>query len=302
MSGRILVVGSYNVGLWIVGPRLPGPGETVLGHTFDMGPGGKGSNQAIGARRLGAAVTLVAKLGADEFGQQARALFSREGLDGPGILEADTHTGVGLIFVDEAGGNMISVAPGANAELGGEDLDTIPGLFDGVELLVCQLESTVELFVEAATRAREAGARTLLNPAPAVPLPDEALALIDFLTPNQHELTILSDSGEAADAEQTARDLLERGVGEVIVTMGSEGALRITADGIEAYPAHEVAVVDTTGAGDAFTAGLATGLAAGEPVPEAIRLGLRAGAFCVTRAGVVDGLPTRVQLDAEVPA
>ena len=302
MSGRILVVGSYNVGLWIVGPRLPGPGETVLGHTFDMGPGGKGSNQAIGARRLGADVTLVAKLGSDDFGLQAKALFAEEGLDGPGILEAGTHTGVGLIFVDEAGSNMISVAPGANAQLRGEDLDAIPGLFDGVELLVCQLEAPVELFMEAAGRARAAGVRILLNPAPAAPLPPEAFELIDYLTPNQHELAVLTGSDTGSDAVEAARGLLAGGVGEVIVTLGGDGVVRIAPDGVEPYPAHEVPVVDTTGAGDAFTAGLATGLAAGRPVPEAIRLGLRAGAFCVTRPGVVDGLPTRAQLDAEVPA
>ena len=132
--GRVVVVGSYNVGLTVVGPTLPLPGQTVLGHTFDMGPGGKGSNQAIGAKRLGADVTLVAKLGTDVFGDAARELFQREGLMGPGILEADAHTGVGLILVDDAGRNVIAVAPGANAMLSGSDLDALPRLFDRADV------------------------------------------------------------------------------------------------------------------------------------------------------------------------
>ena len=173
MMGRVVVVGSYNTSLTVVAPSLPAPGQTVLGHTFDMGPGGKGSNQAIGARRLGADVTLVAKVGNDPFGAAARDLFEREGLLGPGILDAQTHTGVGLILVDDEGNNMISVAPGANARLAPGDLDHLPGLFDGASHLLCQLECSPELFAAAARRAREAGATTVLNPAPAVPLPDD---------------------------------------------------------------------------------------------------------------------------------
>ena len=302
MSGRVVVVGSYNVGLTVVGPSLPSPGQTVLGHTFDMGPGGKGSNQAIGAKRLGADVTLVAKIGTDTFGMAARELFEREGLLGPGILEADSHTGVGLILVDDEGGNMIAVAPGANAELTPGDLDRVPGLLEGASVLLCQLECSVQLFMAAAKRAREAGVTIILNPAPAVPLPDEALPLIDILTPNQTELEVLTGlqpdedwDGEAAGA------LILRGVGQVVETLGQRGVLCVTARGDEHRPARRVAAVDTTGAGDAFNAGLAAGLAAGQPMEEAVDLGIRAGAFCVTRLGVIDGLPTREQLDREVP-
>jgi ribokinase len=298
---RIVVVGSYNVGLTVVAPSLPLPGQTVLGHTFDMGPGGKGSNQAIGARRLGADVTLVAKLGNDVFASAARDLFGREGLMGPTILESDTHTGVGLILVDDRGGNMISVAPGANARLSPGDLGQ--GLFDGASILLCQLECPVELFSAAAGRARAAGAATILNPAPAVPLPDHVFGLIDVLTPNETELSMLSSMPTADDTavERAARAVMERGVEQVVVTLGERGVLWVSGQGVTAFPAHAVPVVDSTGAGDAFTAGLATGLAAGGSMPEAIRLGLRAGAFCVTRLGVIDGLPTRAQLDQEVP-
>jgi len=302
--GRVVVVGSYNVGLTVVAPALPAPGQTVLGHTFDMGPGGKGSNQAIGARRLGADVTLVVKLGRDPFAQAARELFDREGLLGPGILETSGHTGVGLIVVDDDGRNMIAVAPGANGRLVPGDLDRMPDLFEGASHLLCQLECSPELFAGAAERARAAGATTILNPAPAVPLSDPVLALVDILTPNQTELAALSGvpTEDEREIEVAARSLLARGVTEVVVTLGERGVLRVMPDGIQARPAPRVSARDTTGAGDAFNAGLVTGLSAGSSMTEAMELGIRAGAFCVTRLGVIDGLPTRQQLDAEVPA
>lgn len=301
---RVVVVGSYNVGLTIIGPRLPAPGETVLGHTFDLGPGGKGSNQAIGAARLGADTTLVAKVGNDGFGADARELFAAEGLFGPGILEADTHTGVGLILVDDEAENMISVAPGANAELLGVDLDRVEGLFDGTGYLLCQLEAPVELYVDAAVRARRAGFTTILNPAPAVSLSDEALALTDIITPNQHELGPLlgRDSTPHDEIDGAARELLRRGVGEVIVTLGANGAARFTPGESERRPARRVEAVDPTGAGDAFNAGLVAGLSSGLDIAQSLDLGIRAGAFCVTRVGVLAGLPTMQQLDDEVPA
>lgn len=300
---RVVVVGSYNVGLTVVGPSLPKPGETVLGHTFDVGPGGKGSNQAIAAHRLGADVTLVTKVGRDHFGRDARALFRAEGLNGPGILESDTPTGAGLIIVDGEGHNMIAVAPGANAELTGDDLDRIDNVFAGAGYLLCQLEASPELFSAAASRARVAGARTVLNPAPAVPLDDETYAWVDILTPNEIELAALSHTPvESADEiVVAARSLMARGVGEVIVTLGSRGTMRVTADTVTAFEARNVKAVDTTGAGDAFNAGLVSGLASGLDVTAAIDLGSRAGAFCVTKLGVIDGLPTLEQLDIEVP-
>ena len=302
--GRVVVVGSYNVGLTVVARALPAPGQTVLGHTFDIGPGGKGSNQAIAARRLGADVGLVAKVGNDAFGASARELFGREGLLGLGILEAEGHTGVGLIMVDDAGDNMIAVAPGANALLSPGDLDGLPGLFEGASHLLCQLECTPEVFVEAARRGRDAGVTTVLNPAPAVPLSDEALGLADILTPNQTELALLAAMpvDEEAQAEAAARSLLRRGVGKVVVTLGERGALLVTAQEATRHPARRVRVVDPTGAGDAFNAGLVTGLAAGRPLEEAIELGLRAGAFCVTRLGCIDGFAALDVLDREMPA
>ncbi|MDP8959548.1 MAG: ribokinase [Actinomycetota bacterium] len=304
MTGLLLVVGSYNVGLTVVGRSLPLPGQTVLGHTFDMGPGGKGSNQAIGARRLGAQVDLVVKLGNDRFADDARELFAREGLSGSGILAADTHTGVGLILVDDQGNNMIAIHPGANALLHAEDLDRLPGIFDRASHLLCQLESPVELFAEAAGRARRRGLTTILNPAPARPLPVETLSLADLMTPNEGELGTLTGLpvGSEREVREAASVLLDKGVGQAVVTLGERGALWVHAGGTQHFPAHRVPVRDTTGAGDAFNAGLATALTEGRDMPAAIELGIRAAAFCVGRLGVIDGLPTRRQLDAEVPA
>jgi ribokinase len=302
--GRVVVVGSYNVGFWVVGPTLPAPGQTVLGHTFGTGPGGKWSNQAIGLRRLGAEVTFVVKLGADRFAEDARDLFRREGLFGDGVLEADTHTGAGLILVDDDGVNMIGVAPGANAHLSPSDLEGFPGLFDGASHLLCQLECPAELFAAAAARARAQGVTTVLNPAPAVRLDDATLALVDLLTPNQTELGVLAGRPAEGDegVEAAARSLLDRGVGRVLVTLSERGALLVEPDNSLSFPARSVTAVDTTGAGDAFNAGLVAGLAGGLPLEGAIELGLRAGAFCVTRLGVLDGLPTMERLREEVPA
>lgn len=302
--GRVVVVGSYNVGFWVVGPTLPAPGQTVLGHTFGTGPGGKGSNQAIGLRRLGADVTFVVKLGTDRFADDARELFGREGLLGEGVLGADTHTGAGLVLVDDEGANMIAVAPGANVHLSPADLDAIPGLFEGASHLLCQLECPAELFAAAAARARAEGVTTVLNPAPAVPLDDETLALVDLLTPNETELAVLVGRpvDDDADIEAAARHLIDRGVERVVVTLGERGALLVGQEGTSSFAARSVRAVDTTGAGDAFNAGLVAGLAEGMPLEGAIELGLRAGAFCVTRLGVVDGLPTMEQLREEVPA
>ena len=298
--GRVVVVGSYNVGLTVVSATLPTAGQTVLGHTFDLGPGGKGSNQAIGAKRLGADVTLVAKVGTDTFGNDAVALFDREGLSGPGILRSEAHTGVGLILVDDEGRNVISVAPGANAELSDEDLSTTGDVFQPDGYLLCQLECSVELFAAAARRARAAGMTTVLNPAPAQRLDDAVLALVDILTPNETELGIVGGTA-GDDVERSARSLIDRGVGEVVVTLGERGALRVTHESARTFPAPTVRAIDTTGAGDAFNAGLVTALSRGQRMEEAIVLGCRAGAYCVTRIGVIDGLPTREQLGREVP-
>ncbi|MGC2176189.1 MAG: ribokinase [Acidimicrobiales bacterium] len=300
---RLLVVGSYNASLTVFSDELPQRGQTVLGDQVDIGPGGKGNNQAISARRLGVDVAFVVKLGRDLFGDSARELFAREGLAPGSILEGKQGTGVALIMVDVAGDNMISVGPGANAELELVDVVELEPAFEGATHLLCQLECTAELFRDVGQWARERKMVTILNPAPAVPLSDETYGLIDLLTPNETELQILTgrniDTDDAAIA--AARELIERGVGSVVLTRGAKGVIHVTAETSQVHDAYRVNARDTTGAGDAFNGGLVAALTDGESMESAIDLGMRAAAFCVTRVGVIDGLATRAQLDAEVP-
>ena len=290
----LAVVGSYNAGLSVRSARLPAPGETVVGGRFENGPGGKGANQAIGARRLGTDVLFVTRIGADAFGDEARAVLIAEGLPERGITTDDRNpTGVALILVDEAGQNAISVAPGANLELRapgvlrdfGDDLR-------GCRYLLMQLECTAELAAGLASWAHDAGIRAVLNPAPARPLPPEALAMFDIITPNEGELRTIAGSLGLAGAGTAvlAEQLLGYGIGDVVVTLGGRGALWASAAGLRHFDAYPVDAVDTTGAGDAFSAGLVAALVRGEPMESAIDHGCRAGAFCVTRNGVIDGL------------
>ncbi len=289
--------------------RLPQRGQTVLGHGFDMGPGGKGNNQAIAAKRLGADVTFLVKVGEDDFGAAARSHFAVEGLPSAGVLQGEQHTGVALIMVDAHGDNLISVAPGANSELDLGDLVRTSALLSGTSHLLCQLECRLELFRDVAKWARQRGLTTILNPAPAAVLDDDTCQLVDVLTPNETELAVLVGSDDPEDGPldndfviESARSFVRRGVGHVIVTLGARGAVHVKGAGDGWFDAYLVDAVDSTGAGDAFNGGLVAALAAGLELPDAIDLGMRAGAFCVTKAGVAAGLPTLGQLDAAIPA
>jgi len=295
----VLVAGSYNAGLTVYGPRLPRPGETVVGDGFDAGPGGKGANQAIGARRLGADVTFVTKLGDDLFGRQARAVLTAEGLPEWGILTGQAPTGVAFILVDAAAENMIAIAPGANLELAPADVLALDERVRDAGIVLVQLECETSLAVGVAAWARQQGKRAILNPAPARDLSIADLKNFEIITPNEHELHALAAaSGTGGDGpEEQAVALARAGVPNVVVTLGADGALWASEDGVRTFPAPAVRAVDTTGAGDAFNAGLAAALASGARQPEAISYGCRAGAFCVTRRGVIDGLAYRADLE-----
>ncbi len=291
--GRIVVVGSYNTDLTVFAESLPGPGETVLGGRLVTGPGGKGANQAIGASRLGADVAFVCKLGRDRFGADARELFIDERIDGPGVLVSDHPTGTALIVVDAAGENQIAVAPGANRDLHPDDID--PALFAGCDVVLVQLEIPLDSVERAVRVGRQAGAMIVLNPAPARALDPGLLQMIDVVTPNEVELATMTAS---TDVEAAAAALLGAGIPAVVVTRGAHGAVVVTAGGVTPFAALTAAVVDTTGAGDAFNAGLAVALSEGSELGDAIELGMRAAAYCVTREGVLAGLPTRSELIA----
>jgi len=298
---NVLVIGSYNVGLVVVGPRIPSAGQTIMGHEFQMGPGGKGSNQAIAVKRLGGEVAFVARVGGDSFGRDALDMFRREGLDARFVaVDEKHHTGAGIIFVDSHGQNAIGVAPGANYQLSADDLEAAASLFAPGAILLIQLETPLDIVRQAVRRARQAGMTVILNPAPAPsrPLEEDILSCVDVITPNEteaHELTGI-EVKDSASAQQAARKLQAAGAKSVVITLGSAGALLLDSNGPKVFAPYRVKVVDTTGAGDAFNGGLAYALSAGKSMEEAIDFANRVGALCVTKAGTIDGLPSLAEV------
>ena len=294
----IVVVGSIGIDFVAVAARLPKIGETVLAtQPLHIGPGGKGFNQAAGVARLGGEVRFATKTGRGDLGRQARSFMELEGLLTPLATESDADNQVALIFVDDLGHNMISVTPGASADLLPPDVDNL-GIVPG-DILLAQLEIPVATVAAAARHAQYAGATVVLKPAPSAPLPEELLQLIDIATPNETELSMLTGLPTATTSEvvAAAERLVSMGVEEVVATVGSKGAIHVNRSGSTTYPSILVDAVDSTGAGDAFNAGLAVGLSRGLELGDAIRLGCRAGAYCVTKLGVLDGLGTMAQLD-----
>ena len=290
---KIVVVGSSNTDMVVKVPHLPAPGETVMGGEFFIAPGGKGANQAVAAVRLGAEVTLVARVGQDVFGDRALAGFEQEGLVTQCVSVAPESTsGVALIFVDAGGENSIAVAPGANARLSPDLVQQAQKTIEEAEVLLLQLETPTESVLTAAKMAHQGGVRVILNPAPAPPdaLPAELLAYVDILTPNESEARLLA--GAQVRIEKAARLLTRQGVGTVIVTLGARGALIVTPDDEQLVPGFAVDAVDTTAAGDAFNGGLAVALAEGNPLAKAVRFANACGALATTRMGAQPSLPT----------
>jgi len=297
---RIAVVGSYATGLTMKVERLPSTGETLLGTGYRVDYGGKGSNQAVGCARLGAKVSFLAKIGRDSFGEMALKLYRDEGIDVAHVMQvADTPTGVGFIVVEAASGhNCIVLDPGANELLTADDVTKGKVAIDSAAVVLTQLEIPVAAAEAALALGRGRGAITILNPAPVRPLPASALQMVDVLTPNETEAKVLAgrSSNVSADPERVARELINKGVKQVVLTLGEKGALIVTASTAVQVPAQKMKAVDTTGAGDAFNAGLAMALASGADLEAAVRFAVLTGGLAVTKEGVIPSLPTRAEV------
>lgn len=288
---KILVVGSINMDLVVRVPHAPAPGETVLGGDFETFPGGKGANQAVAAARMGGEVTMVGRVGSDDFGDTLiQGLVENKIKTTHVTKDSNAPTGIAMIAVAADGENMIVVASGANMQVSVEDVNKARDLMRETDLLLLQLELPVEAIASAVELAKAYGVPVVLNPAPAQPLSKILLASIDVITPNQNELAILS--GEQ-DLENGIQKLRAWGVKNLVVTLGANGA-RVVTDGVDQHVrAHEVTAVDTTAAGDAFNGALAVALAEKKSLLEAVGYGMAAGALATTKRGAQPSLPTR---------
>ncbi|MGV9271963.1 ribokinase [Streptomyces griseosporeus] len=294
----LLVVGSANADLVIGVERRPAAGETVLGSDLAVHPGGKGANQAVAAARLGARTALLARVGDDAYGRLLLDAQRAAGVDTVGVLVGGAPTGVALITVDPSGDNSIVVSPGANGRLTPEDVRAAGSLFHASRVVSAQLEIPLETVVEV-VRALGPDSRFVLNPSPPRPLPQQVLDACDPLIVNEHEARVILGGAAVSDRpEDWARLLLAKGPRSVVVTLGAEGALVASADGVARIAPVAVDAVDTTGAGDAFTAALAWRLGTGSPLTEAAGYAARVGALAVTRPGAQESFPTAAEVAA----
>ena len=301
MGRKVVVFGSYVTDLTGRTGRLPVPGETVKGSVFLMGPGGKGSNQAVAAHRAGADVTLVTKVGSDVFGTMAVDFYKKEGMDTSYVfVDEKKETGCALILVDETTAqNEIVVLSGACDNITPEDVESCRELIASADILLVQLEINFDALFQAVDIAWEAGVTIVLNTAPAAKLPDEFLRKIDIVTPNETEAKLLT--GVTIETEEDARKaaavFMEKGVKEVVITLGSMGAFAMNRERSELVGRLPVEAIDTTGAGDAFNGGFVMALAEGKDLFTALRYGNVTGALSVTRRGTAPSMPDRKAID-----
>lgn len=296
----IVILGIFVADTAFRAARMPRMGETLLGQSFTLGPGGKGSNQAVAAARAGGQAHLLTRLGRDAFAQMARDIWTGAGVTPEVIEDTESYTGAAFIFVDAAtGDNAIIVSPGAAAHLSAADVEAHAGLIGGAKVFVTQLEQPMAAALRAMELARAGGALTILNPAPAASLPDGMLALADIVTPNETEAEALTGLPVTSlpQAEAAARALRAKGAGAVVITLGEKGALYHDATLMVHVPAlHAGPVVETTGAGDAFNGAMAVALAEGADPERAVRFGCAAAAISVTRGGAAASMPTRNEI------
>jgi len=303
MSAKfVTVMGSFVADMAFRTEKLPAWGETYMGREFRLGPGGKGSNQAVAAARAGAMVSFISKLGRDALGDIARRTYREEGIDTRYVLETDVATGAAAIILDaKSGENAIIVVPGACFELKPEEVKEAKDLIAESAVFLTQLELALPTVEYGLELAHGLGVTTILNPAPGCALPDSIYPNCDYVTPNESEVEVLTGIrvNSPEDAERAAEALLGRGVGTVVVTLGAQGALVKNArlrEHVEAVDAGPV--LETTGAGDAFNGGFAVALAEGREIVEAVRFGCAVAGISVTRAGTAPSMPYRREVDA----
>ena len=299
---RVVVMGSFVADLTFRTSRLPRWGETVMGSSFRLGPGGKGSNQAVAAARLNSEVVFISKLGRDMFGEMARRMYSEESINSQFVFETTELTGGATIIVDELKGeNAIVVVPGACFQLTPDEVNRARTTIEGSAVFMTQLELPIPVVEHGLKLAKELGVPTILNPAPAHSLPESIYPLCDYLTPNETEAAELAGRtiASADDAELAANVLLSRGVRNVVVTLGAQGAL-VKNENLTQRVAACIAgaVVETTGAGDAFNGGFAVGIAEGMDIGAATRFGCAVAGISVTRLGTASSMPHRSEVNA----
>lgn len=298
--GKVVVIGSSNTDLTVRVDMIPSPGQTLLGSDMIMAGGGKGANQAVAVARLGGHVDFVAKVGDDMFGHGAVEQLAKEGIDTSHILiDPSVPSGVALICVDSRAENAIAVAPGANMCLRSEEIDNVRDVIVNSDIVLLQLETPIDTVVRASELASSLGVRVVLNPAPATSIPDSLYRNLYLITPNETECSLLTgiDIENEDDAKTAGRKLLEKGVKNVIITLGTRGSVIVTSKGSEIIPAYRVHAVDTVAAGDTFSGALCVALAEGMNLSRAAEFATKASAIAVTRPGAQPSVPTREEVD-----
>jgi len=298
----VTVMGSFVADLAFRTDRVPAWGETLMGPSFQLGPGGKGSNQAVAAARAGGKVSFISKLGPDPFGDMARNLYAKEGIDTQFLFKTDSPTGAAAIIIDaQKGENAIIVVPGACFEVNNAEVDSARGLITDSSVFVVQLELPLSVVEHGLALAHGLGVPTILNPAPATALPESIYQYVDYITPNETETIALTGVpvSDIASAEKAADAFLARGVRNAIITLGAQGVFVKNAQLKAHVPAVNAGkVLETTGAGDAFNGGFAVALSEGMGLVEAARFGCVTAGISVTRAGTAPSMPTRAEIDA----
>lgn len=300
--GKVVILGVFVADTAYRAPRQPKMGETILGKSFVLGPGGKGSNQAVACAMAGAETHFISRLGRDPFADMALATWKKAGVHPAVSQHADSYTGAAYIFIEDAtGNNAIIISPGAAALISEADVDANAALIRGADVFITQLEQPIPVALHALKLARAAGVTTILNPAPAAALPDGMLAFCDYVTPNETEAEALTGVAvtTVAEAEAAAKALRAMGAGAAIITLGEKGALfHDGARTVHVPPFHAGPVVETTGAGDAFNGGFAAALSGGADPVDAVRFGSATAGISVTRPGTAPSMPALAEIEA----